>query len=387
MNERRNLLSSSKNNRIVESTLTDASLAEEEVQRPVDYVQQRNRSEEPEQEPTMNELIAATRLTRDLKRAAALLSDEQARYLVDLYYALQKSRIGAAAMARASMEAGEPNDLISHTETMYQMLENDMKSALGIYAQSKVPGKWAMSITGIGPVIAAGLLAHINIAKTPSSSALISFAGCSPNSIWLGKDKSAALVKEILGPGKQKEILTDEQIVAVAEAAHRTAKNLYMQARDEDGDVTRAKLIATLARRPWNAKLKSLVIYKAGESFIKSSGSEKSFYGPIYRERKLFEMEQNNQYAYATQAKNVLYEKNIGEDTGAYEAYNSGMLPPAHIHARARRYTVKIFLYHYYAVLFEHTYGKPAPLPYVISQLGHQDYIPVPNWANGDVAA
>jgi hypothetical protein len=56
------------------------------------------------------------------------------------------------------------------------------------------------------------------------------------------------------------------------------------------------------------------------------------------------------------------------------------MLPPAHIHARARRRTVKLFLSHYFTVGFELHYGRKAPSPYVIEHMGHVDEVPPPNW-------
>jgi hypothetical protein len=271
-----------------------------------------------ESEPTTEELIATMRLTRDLKRAAMSLNDDQARYLVDLYYALQKMRIGAAAQVRSAGE--EPNMLIAWTKDMYAQLETDVKSALEKYAESQVPGKWALSIKGIGPVIAAGLLAHIDITKTPTAGALWRFAGYDPTVKWEKKTK-----------------------------------------------------------RPWNARLKVLG-WKAGQSFVKSSGREGSFYGPYYRERKLWEMERNERKEYADQAEKALSEKKIGKDTEAYKWYSMGMLPPAHIQARAERYAVKLFFSHYHAVAYEAHYKQPAPRPYAIAFLDHVHEIAIPNW-------
>ena len=48
----------------------------------------------------------------------------------------------------------------------------------------------------------------------------------------------------------------------------------------------------------------------------------------------------------------------IGKTTEAYAAYSAGRLPPGHLHARAKRWAVKLF-------------GVPAPKPYVLSQLEH----------------
>lgn len=271
-----------------------------------------------ESSPTNEDLISATRLTRDLKKSASMIDSDQARYLVDLYYSLQKLRIGAAAQVRSGGD--EPNMLISWTEDMYEKLENDVKSALLVFAQSQIPGRWAMSIKGIGPVISAGLLAHIDITKTPTAGALWRFSGYDPTIKWEKK-----------------------------------------------------------AKRPWNARLKVLG-WKAGQSFVKSSGRAGSQYGPLYRERKLYEIERNERKEYADQARAILAARNIGADTEAYKWYSMGMLPPAHIQARAERYAVKIFLSHMWAVMYENHYKKPAPRPYAIAILEHVHEIAIPNW-------
>ena len=57
------------------------------------------------------------------------------------------------------------------------------------------------------------------------------------------------------------------------------------------------------------------------------------------------------------------------------------MLPPAHIHMRATRWVVKLFLSHYHAVGYEIETGQKPPKPYVFEYLeGHAHYIAPPNW-------
>ena len=43
------------------------------------------------------DLTPITRLSRDLRTAAATLTDREARYLVDAYYLIQNNRIGVPA--------------------------------------------------------------------------------------------------------------------------------------------------------------------------------------------------------------------------------------------------------------------------------------------------
>ena len=103
------------------------------------------------------------RLSRDLRRAATLLSPREVRYLVADYYQLQDSRIRAMNQLRKLKEFGEPHDLLKWVGTNAQMLEGQVKGALLVYAKGDFMGRWALSIVGVGPIIAAGLRAHINL--------------------------------------------------------------------------------------------------------------------------------------------------------------------------------------------------------------------------------
>ncbi len=266
------------------------------------------------------ELEPIIRLTRDLKKAAIDLTPEQARYLVDLYYLLQDYRIRAAGQQRAMNESGEPHQLINWAFGNFDVLEKDIAKALDRYSDGQVPGRWARSIVGIGPVISAGLLAHIDIEQAPTVGHIWRFAGLDPTVTWEKKTK-----------------------------------------------------------RPWNARLKVLC-WKIGQSFVKVSNNERDVYGHIWRERKEQEIKRNEAGSFADQAAAALASKKIGKDTDAYKCYSAGKLPPAHVEARAERYAVKLFLAHLHHVWYEHHYGQAPPKPYILTQPGHAHYIKPPNW-------
>ena len=73
----------------------------------------------------------------------------------------------------------------------------------------------------------------------------------------------------------------------------------------------------------------------------------------------------------AVKESGIADEKKIGKDTDAYAAYSQGRLPPAHIHARAKRYAIKLFLAHLHHKMYMEHYGKEPPLPYAIAHLDH----------------
>lgn len=266
------------------------------------------------------EVESVRRLTKDLRLAAERLSDAEARYLVDLYYTTQKNRIRANNQIRAGSESGEPNELLSWVAGNFDVTEQGCKSALHAYAKTRQAGRWMLGIHGIGPVIAAGMLAHIDIERAPTVGHIWRFAGLDPTVRWERKTK-----------------------------------------------------------RPWNADLKVLC-WKAGKSFVMLRGSKNDVYGKLYEQRKAYEVERNEAGLYADQAEASLREKNYGRETDARKHYEAGHLPPARIDARARRWTVKLFLAHVHHVMFESHFGEPPPKPYVLEHKGHAHMVGPPNW-------
>lgn len=301
-----------------------------------------------------SELDPVSRLTRDLKEAAITLGRSEARFLVDAYYQIQEHRKRSGNQERALAQTGEPHAVITWLYGNMETLEGQIKRALEAWTDSMPEGRWAKSITGIGPVISAGLLAHIDITKARTAGNIWRFAGLDPTVTW------------------------------------------------EKGQ-----------RRPWNAALKTLC-WKIGESFVKVSNNENDIYGKIYIQRKQYETAKNDNGEYAEDARKILRTKKISRDTDAYLWYAGGVskeaavamrdldaarrqaylkmhaspdgthpakLPPAHIHSRAKRYAVKLFLSHLHDVLYRVKFGRLAPKPYPIGIMGHDEFhhIEVPN--------
>jgi hypothetical protein len=262
---------------------------------------------------------AIRKLTKDERKASVTLGKNEARFLVDAYYQLQDNRIRSDGQVRSMSAGGEPHSVLQWLADMNRTLEESIKAALDGYSKSSPVGEWLRSQKGIGPVIAAGLMAHLDITKAETAGAFWSFAGLDPAKSWNKGQK-----------------------------------------------------------RPWNAELKTLC-WKLGESFVKVSGNEEAYYGQVYKLRKAQEQARNEAGEYAEQARLKLEKFNIGKSTDAYKAYSEGRLPPAHIHARAKRYAVKLLLAHYHEVAYKDHYGKEPPLPYAVGILGHAHIIAPPN--------
>ncbi|MGB9885854.1 MAG: transposase [Moorellales bacterium] len=316
------------------------------------------------------------RLTKDLKQASRVLSHREARYLVTLYYLVQRDRIRAGNQVKALEKRGEPREVITWIYDNVGMLERDIYSALDAYSSAHPVGVWAKSIVGIGPVLSAGLLAHIDIEKAPTAGHIWRFAGLDPTVEWLGEDRARTLVQEVLGKSRE---VADEHLAKLAVITNRRAENLKAICIDpEKGRITCSSLIKGLARCPYNQKLKVLC-WKIGESFVKVQNRPDDVYGKLYVKRKLIEHEKNERGEYADQAEAKLARFNISKDTEAYKWYSQGKLPPAHIHQRAKRWVVKLFLAHWHEVAYWYRYGVLPPAPYPMAVLGHVHYVDIPN--------
>lgn len=319
-------------------------------------------------EPITENLTPVARMSRDVAKAALTLNDSEARFLVDYYYIVQEDRKRSSNQTRALGESTEPNSVLSWLTDQSSVLEQQIKRALDKYTQAHPMGEWLRGIKGIGPVIAAGLLAHIDIEKAPTAGHIWRYAGMDPTQRWVSSNDAAKWVKE-----------NGVDIVKAAAAFNIKVETLTRTASfDKDGNpikTTATSLAAAICRRPWNAQLKVL-FWKAGQSFMKLSNDNDCYYGQMYKQRKAYEIARNDRGENAALAKSLIGK--YSPSTDAYKHLSEGRLPPAQIDARARRWAVKLFAAHLHQVWYEKHHGQPAPAPYPIAILGHAHYLAPP---------
>ena len=304
------------------------------------------------------------KLTKDLKAAAVELTDHEARFLVDYYYIAQEDRKRSNNQVLSLEKNQEPNAVVSWLANQAETLEGQVKRALDAYTDGHVMGAWMRQIVGIGPVISAGLLAHIDITKAPTVGHIWRYAGLDPTSKWAGKKGAEDFVAE---HGINFELAA--QMIGMSEAT------LRRMAVNDKGKVTETSFTNALKRRPWNSSLKTLC-WKVGQSFMKFSGRDDCYYGKIYQDRKAYEIARNERGDNKALAEELIGKFN--KSTDAYKHLSNGVLPPAQIDARARRYAVKLFLSHLHGAWYEAHFGTKPPLPYPIAHLGHVHFIPSP---------
>lgn len=361
------------------------------------------------------------------KKLARSLGREEVGFLVETYYELQGSRIRSSNRDFALDGQGQPAVLPAAYAEHYGLMESKTKAILAEWVAGDPVSNWATKVCGIGPVIAAGLAAHIRIERASSPSAVWRFAGLDPTLEWHGKEGSKALIEA----ARKVEKEDHAALLWLAEATHRHPSSLYVaggleQATPEqflkladadDGDKANAmealrlypghldnavsafcertgiseatafaalypgkfdwkKIGSHLGKRPWNAALKTLC-WKLGDSFCKlGTRFPNSLYAKVYREEKAKRVEANAGSQYAELAAATLKKKKFS-DKATRELYESGHLPDGRIDLQARRKAVKLFLSHYWtrAWLQAHP-GQEAPKPWIIAHGGHIDLIP-----------
>jgi hypothetical protein len=300
-------------------------------------------------------------LTRADVAAASHLGDAEVRYLVDAYYIAQENRKRSAGQVRALAEVtpshprAEPNVIVNWLEKQNAKIEAQIKRVLDAYTQAHPMGDWMRSHVGVGPVISAGLLAHIYMGTW--------CADCHAH---------------------------DEETCAARQADPK-AKGPAHAWRPVDscptvGHIWQFAGIAGAGQLPWkkgekrphNADLKVLT-WKLGQSFMKFHNHPGCYYGAVYAERKAYEIARNVPGGWNKPEVERRLREGIGrKGTEAHTYLIRGLLPPAAMDGRARRYAVKQFLAHMHGVWYERWSGRPAPLPYPIAHLGHAHYIPPP---------
>jgi len=257
------------------------------------------------------------RASKEVILAAASLSNPAARFLVSNYYAAQDAR------KRNDMQVRHLGDCVGNEMAEHlawqaeanSVMEGQLQKPMLAYAEGSAAGRWLLSHIGIGAVLAAGLLAHLDVTKSDTAGGYWKFAG--------------------LDAGASKW---------------------------EKG-----------GKRPWNADLKQLCFH-LGECIKRTSNHPDSFYGAFYRERKALLVARNDRGDFAERAKT--YETKSA-DVKAKLA--EGKLPDGNLDRQACNITVKMLLSHLHAVMYWDHYGKAPPKPFAIAILGHAHEVRVPH--------
>jgi len=260
------------------------------------------------------------------------------RTLVDMYYDFQSQRI----QTQLRIGASERDHSLTKDElsiygitTIFenaQAFEKDIDSLIRKQLKNHaLYNQYLVKITGIGPMLAAGLIAYIDdIEKFGHVSSLWQYCGYGMNR-FCPECKKPTFLEVEYSTGKKAKKLHPHQNCPVC--GHET--NPIVQKRISG------------YQSNWNDKLKVLG-WKAGMSFVKQSPSRSKY-------RKLYDKIKKEEHK--------LHPKRITKDSKIL--YNDG-----HLHNRAMRKVVKIFLAHLWQT-WRRQEGLEATEPYAKQLLNH----------------
>lgn len=346
------------------------------------------------------EALDVRRLSREEVATASEMSRFEARALVGMYSNIQKIRVGArnreSAHERHQGILSDPRIIVTLKEQL-QLLEKQAERGLEKFVKRHIEGRWLLSIAGVGPIIAAGLMAHIDITrcccpnyqhfkgldrrKIPAhkcpglttAGRILSFAGMlDPRSYsWEKGERRPYNVRlknlcyQMWTSWKRMSVPEGEDDETLAEKIKLAASKKKMKLTDEELlDLVEAKREGRAAR-------------------AEDLEGEKCLYIRLYMARKEQEVRRNERGDFKDLALERLREckaKRIPITTGMRKKWESGKLQNVGLDRRAGRFAVKILISHYHQVAYETHFGKKPPVPYVIGKLEHIDYINIPNW-------
>lgn len=241
------------------------------------------------------------------------------RGLIESYYDIQKNRISVENQLRSLEQGKSEQEYKWFKDVVYNRLytiERDIAKHLGEWVEEEeIYTEWLKGIKGIGPVLAAGLIA------------------------WLDSESPT------YGKGFTTRFATISKLWAYAGLAV-----------DKDGKAVRRK---KGQQANWDTRLKTH-LWKIGESFVKTKGGYRKLY-------ETFRAEYDDKWKTP---------EDCGSRGCANKG--KGKCLKGHRYAAAKRKTVKVFLAHLFTRWHE-LEGLPVRKPFIIGRDGHEHLIEVIN--------
>lgn len=151
------------------------------------------------------------KISKNIKEEIVNVTRQDARYLVDAYYQVQKMRVRTNNQLKAISKSADSENYATPTSVKWVYLstkntEEQIKLMLDAYTDSHKIGQWLKSVIGIGPVLAAGLMSNFDINGVNHFGQFHSYAGLNDNNNpWLGKEGANKMVRDIRKSLKEKD--------------------------------------------------------------------------------------------------------------------------------------------------------------------------------------
>jgi hypothetical protein len=242
--------------------------------------------------------------------------------MVSLYYMMQDNRIRVSNQKYALEQENADDRFMNFFKNQMVVTEGNIATFLDVWTDRHPVGKWLKSNTGIGPVIAAGLVSRFDIKKTRTAGGFWKYAGI--------------------------------------------AEGMENRAVHKKGEISNycdaAKVLA----------------WKASSSFKMQCTRKNCYYGKLYIEKKAEYVKRNEEGKNKRNAEYELSIKKFDPNSETYNTYKSGKLPAGHIDAMALRYTAKIFISNMFDVMWMYEYGEMPPYPFATTYINGHTHIIYP---------
>ncbi len=343
--------------------------------------------------------LSLAKLSRDLREAARDMTVDEARFTVDTYYQQQGMRIRTSNQRKAQQKIGEPHQVLDWIFDGALFRERQLKAALAKWVDAHAMGAWMTSQLGVGPVIAAGILSRVDIDRAPTAGHIWAFAGLDPSKSWGKGEKRPwnAELKRICWLLGESWVMLSGRYARGDEACYYTGIYLKRKAR-EIGQNNRGRFAVQAARdlKQKNFDKKDTATKKwlegdlaaLGDKWVRLFAMRPGGIGggrtPVFRIDttktdeldRLDVMRLHMKFLGETLNDNWIVSVVPFPDLELGEIHQ--MLSPDHIHSRAKRYAVKLFLAHMQEVWWRKKTGKAPVLPYPIAHMGHAHKIDPP---------
>jgi hypothetical protein len=316
----------------------------------------------------------------NLRTAAVDMSKREVCFLLEAYNTWLGLYQATRAHRKILEEESLKQDNIKEIHRSVRRLRNSISTFLGIWVENYPTAKYFKdNIGGVGPVIAAGLAAYIDIDKCKNHySSLWKFAGQNPNSRPPIQKIADEIIQEALDKFEHKHGDNparphEDHMRYIASKIERPYKKFAKMCSTTKGKTTWPKLYTAMKRPQYSIPLRRICL-SLGNDIIK----HKSIYQDLFRERYMKEYKKNENGDYAKVARKCLRDFNHDKRKQAYKCYIQGKLPDGHLRNRAKRWSVKVLLAHYYMIEYYIRHGKAPPDVYALDVLNGKRKIHVP---------
>jgi hypothetical protein len=300
----------------------------------------------------------------------------EARYLFKDYVGLQRFQQATRSHVKLLAKTGIPNDVMKFiaNNTTY-IRKTQFIEIFDIWTDKYPEARWVKSINGFGPAISTGLLCYLDIDKARNTSSFWRRAGLIPHTDRCSRHQADQLISASMDRHGETNPPTEAHIKWICEQTGKNFAHFHKFCRKKDQPYNWNKIYIALVMPKYSLELKQ-VCNMIGDQVIKN----KNLYHDLYVYRRKWEEARNEAGEYKSRAEAQLQKHNYKPWKEPYKTYITGKLPPSHIIARSKRWAIKIFLAHYYSVIYSiRNDGKVPYDAYALDILKGQRQILVPN--------